>query len=206
MWSLEGEMSSARTWWHGSNPRTFRRLFWLGAPTARSELTHSLAGMGFVFVSKASSSPSKRLLFSFLAKSHLHDSSWLFFMGLFLCSPQTRFIASPKTFETFPDARLYACPSLELREPTPALPLGLFIPGGGLVRTLYLELAEKNVPVMALITFASPGDAAQRSLFTTAAVFEYLGLCYPHTPRVTRFVVPEAWQFAFDSSQDPLVA
>eukprot|EP00048_Salpingoeca_helianthica_P016891 m.234696 g.234696 ORF g.234696 m.234696 type:complete len:238 (+) comp19725_c0_seq1:41-754(+) len=100
---------------------------------------------------------------------------------------------------TAPDARTQAVfPALEPRD-DPTVPGGIFVPGGGLARSLLAAAQQAGLPVELLSCFAYRGENTSAAMQFAAALCEGLGLLAPGQT----LTPPEAWRLLFGSPPDP---
>eukprot|EP01147_Barroeca_monosierra_P003899 gene3899-8395_t len=87
---------------------------------------------------------------------------------------------------------------LELH-PESELPLGLFIPGGGYARKLFLAAEEASLDITLVCIFTSPGDNSEQAALLASAVRTIAGFTIPPSG----WHIPATWELLFGTSFGP---
>lgn len=140
-----------------------------------------------------------------------------------LQGPQFRFVASPQIEEAFGDMfrNFYEWEELERRQCFPAPSVleakdgeggELYIPGGGIAKTLFEELYN-DVPVAICLMFCAEGDNIAEALELANRLNRWLGLILFHSRSIggadeeavvkyTKWKVPVSWKLFYGSKFD----
>ncbi|XP_057683972.1 proteasome assembly chaperone 2 [Corythoichthys intestinalis] len=80
----------------------------------------------------------------------------------------------------------------------------LYVPGGGITKSLYMDSCDEDVPLAVLLAFCSEGDNVPDALALVSHLDDWLHLL-DNTNREAKWKIPTSWRLLFGSGIPPAI-